>query len=62
MRHVILFAWFEFESTASTCITKGLLIYYNGTPKNDGLPPMEYTINHGNDITDIHDHLTNAHS
>ena len=31
-------------------------------PKNDGLPTMDYTINHGNDVTDIHDHLTNAHS
>ena len=30
--------------------------------KNDGLPTMDYTINHGNNITAIHNHLTNAHS
>ena len=23
---------------------------------------MDYTINHGNDVTNIHDHLTNARS
>ena len=30
-------------------------------PKNEGLPTMDYTINHGNDITDVNDHLTNTH-
>ena len=29
-------------------------------PKNDGLPTMDYTMNYGYDVTDIHDHLTNA--
>ena len=29
-------------------------------PKNDGLPTKDYTINHGNDVTNIHDYLTNA--
>ena len=28
--------------------------------KNDGLPTMDYTINYGNYVTDIHDHLTNT--
>ena len=28
--------------------------------KNDGLPTMDYTINHGNNVTDFHEHLTNA--
>ena len=29
-------------------------------PKNDGLRTMDYTINHGIDVTDNHDYLTNA--
>ena len=29
--------------------------------KNHGLTAMDYTKNHGNDVTNIQDHLTNAH-
>ena len=31
-------------------------------PKNDGLTILDYTINDGNDVTYIRNHLTNAHS
>ena len=29
--------------------------------KNDSLPTMDYNINHGKEVTDNHDYLTNTH-